>query len=62
MDETNDKIQNLKTDENELEEILEDYDLDQFLEDEFNAIDDAIKQLEIKYQSLMNTRRFLTNG
>lgn len=62
MDETNEKIQNLKTDENELEEILEDYDLDQFLEDEFNAIDDAIKQLEIKYQSLMNTRRFLTNG
>lgn len=62
MDETNKKIQNLKTDEVELEEILEDYDLDQFLEDEFNAIDDAIKQLEIKYQSLMNTRRFLTNG
>lgn len=56
------QIENLKTDEGELEEILKEYDLDQYLEDEFNLIEDAAKQLEIRYQSLMNTRRFLTNA
>ena len=61
-DQTKDLIQNLKTDEQELEEVLGKYDLDQFLEDEYNAISDALQQLEIRYQSLLNTRKYLTNG
>lgn len=61
-DQTKDLIQSLKTDEQELEEVLGKYDLDQFLEDEYNAISDALQQLEIRYQSLLNTRKYLTNG
>ena len=61
-DQTKDLIENLKTDEQELEEVLGKYDLDQFLEDEYNAISDALQQLEIRYQSLLNTRKYLTNG
>jgi len=33
-----DKLQDLKTDETELEEVLDRYDLDEALEAEFNAL------------------------
>lgn len=56
------KIQDYKTDENELEELIEQYDLDATLESQFNSLDKRFKQLEIKYQSLLNARRFLING
>lgn len=56
------KIQDYKTDENELEELIEQYDLDATLEAQFNSLDKRFKQLEIKYQSLLNARRFLING
>jgi N-methylhydantoinase B/oxoprolinase/acetone carboxylase alpha subunit len=56
------KIQDYKTDENELEEMIEQYDLDATLEAQFNSLDKRFKQLEIKYQSLLNARRFLING
>jgi hypothetical protein len=53
------QIEDFKTDENELEQVLEDYDLDQELEELFNALDRQFQQLEVKYQALLNTRRFL---
>jgi predicted nuclease with TOPRIM domain len=56
------EIEALKTDSNELEEVLNHYDLDESLEAQFNALDDRFRQLEIKYQSLLNTRRYLQNG
>jgi N-methylhydantoinase B/oxoprolinase/acetone carboxylase alpha subunit len=56
------KIEDYKTDENELEELIEQYDLDATLEAQFNSLDKRFKQLEIKYQSLLNARRFLING
>lgn len=56
------KIEDYKTDENELEELIEQYDLDATLESQFNSLDKRFKQLEIKYQSLLNARRFLING
>jgi hypothetical protein len=55
-------IDDLKTDESELEDILNRYDLDECLAAEFDAIDAQFKELRIKYQSLLNTRRFLQNG
>lgn len=57
-----DQIDDLKTNENELEDILDRYDLDECLAAEFDAIDAQFKELRIKYQSLLNTRRFLQNG
>jgi hypothetical protein len=58
-----DKLQNLKTDETELEEVLDRYDLDEALEAEFNTLEERFKQLQIRYQSLLNTERlFQQNG
>ncbi len=62
MDELKDQIENFKTDESELEEVLDKFDLDESLAAEFDAIATQFQQLEIKYQSLINTRRFLLNG
>jgi hypothetical protein len=62
MDELSNQIQNLKTDEDELTEVLDQYDLDESLEAEFTAIDAQFRDLEITYKSLLNTRKFLTNA
>jgi hypothetical protein len=55
------QLNDFKTDENELEEVLRKYDLDEALEAEFNALDSRFRELQISYQTLLNTRRFL-NG
>ena len=55
------QLEDFKTDENELEEVLTKYDLDESLEAEFNALDSRFRELQISYQTLLNTRRFL-NG
>ena len=62
MDELSSEIENLKTDQDELEQTLNDYDLDEELEAEFDAIDAEFRELEIVYQSLLNTRRFLQDA
>jgi len=56
------QLNDFKTDEKELEEVLSKYDLDEALEVEFNAIETHFQQLLIAYQTLLNTRRFLNNG
>jgi hypothetical protein len=56
------QLNDLKTDENELNEVLDQYDLDEFLEAEFDAIDAEFKELQILYTSLLNTRKFLSNA
>lgn len=56
------QIQDAKTDELELNELLDRYDLDEALATEFDSISAQFQQLEIKYQSILNTRRFLLNG
>lgn len=58
----NNQIEDLKTDEDELNEVLDEYDLDESLEAEFDAIDAEFKELQILYTSLLNTRKFLNNG
>jgi broad-specificity NMP kinase len=64
MEESNlsDQIDDLKTDEYELNEVINEYDLDESLEAEFDAIDAEFKELQILYTSLLNTRKFLING
>lgn len=62
QDDLNSQIQDAKTDETELNLVLKKYDLDEELALEFSEIDKAFRQLEIKYQSLVNTRKFLNNG
>jgi hypothetical protein len=56
------QFQDARTDPQELNEVLDKYDLDEALEQEFNAIDAQFQQLEITYKSLLNTRRFLHNA
>jgi uncharacterized membrane protein YgaE (UPF0421/DUF939 family) len=56
------QLNDLKTDENELNEVLEQYDLDEFLEAEFDAIDAEFRELQIVYTSLLNTRKFLNHA
>jgi hypothetical protein len=56
------QLNEFKTDEKELEEVLSKYDLDESLEVEFNALEAHFQQLLIAYQTLLNTRRFLNNG
>jgi hypothetical protein len=56
------QLNDFKTDEKELEEVLSKYDLDEALEAEFNVIEAHFQQLLISYQTLLNTRRFLNNG
>ncbi len=62
MDELKSQIDDFKTDEVELDQVLQDYDLDEALEAEFDAISAQFQQLEIKYLSLLNTRRFLQDA
>lgn len=62
MDDLNSHIQDAKTDETELNQVLKKYDLDEQLSIEFSEIDKAFRQLEIKYQSLLNTRKFFNDG
>jgi hypothetical protein len=56
------QLNDFKTDEKEIEEVLGKYDLDEALEVEFNMIEAHFQQLLIAYQTLLNTRRFLNNG
>ncbi len=62
MDELKNQIEDFKTDESELSEVLDKFDLDESLAAEFELIATQFQQLEIKYQSLINTRRFLLNA
>jgi chromosome segregation ATPase len=62
MDELSNQIEDLKTDEDELNEVLDEYDLDESLEAEFDAIDAEFRELQIVYTSLLNTRKFLNNA
>ena len=56
------QLNDFKTDEKELNEVLDQYDLDEALEAEFDAIDAQFRELQILYTSLLNTRKFLNYG
>jgi hypothetical protein len=56
------QLQDLQTDENELDEVLAKYDLDEALEAEFNDLENRFRNLQLAYQTLLNTRKYLING
>ena len=56
------KLNDLQTDENELDEVLAKYDLDDALEAQYNHLEDRFRNLQLTYQTLLNTRRYLNNG
>jgi hypothetical protein len=56
------QLNDLQTDENELDEVLAKYDLDEALEAEFNDLENRFRNLQLHYQTLLNTRKYLING
>ena len=63
MDESklNTHLEDIKTDETELDEVLARYDLDDVLEVQYNLLEDKFRNLQLTYQTLLNTRKYL-NG
>ena len=64
MDEStlNSHLEDIKTDETELDEVLARYDLDDALEAQYNHLEDKFRNLQLSYQTLLNTRRYLNNA
>jgi hypothetical protein len=56
------QLNDLQTDEDELDEVLAKYDLDETLEAEFNDLENRFRSLQLHYQTLLNTRKYLING
>ncbi len=56
------QLNDLQTDENELDEVLAKYDLYEALEAEFNDLENRFRNLQLYYQILLNTRKYLING
>jgi hypothetical protein len=56
------QLNDLQTDEDELDEVLARYDLDEALEAEFNDLEIRFRNLQLHYQTLLNTRKYLING
>ena len=53
------QLNDLQTDENELDEVLARYDLDEALEAQYNHLEDRFRSLQLSYQTLLNTRKYL---
>jgi hypothetical protein len=56
------QLNDLQTDEGELDEVLAKYDLDESLEAQYNHLENRFRGLQLAYQTLLNTRRYLNNG
>jgi hypothetical protein len=56
------QLNDLQTDESELDEVLARYDLDDALEAQYNALENKFRDLQLTYQTLLNTRRYLNNA
>jgi hypothetical protein len=53
------QLNDLQTDETELDEVLSKYDLDEALELQYNALENRFRNLQLTYQTLLNTRKYL---
>ena len=58
----NTHLEDIKTDETELDEVLAKYDLDEALEAQYTHLEDRFRNLQLSYQTLLNTRRYLNNA
>jgi hypothetical protein len=56
------QLNDLQTDEKELDEVLAKYDIDESLEAEFNDLENRFRNLQLHYQTLLNTRKYLINA
>jgi len=59
--EVENQLNDLQTDETELDEVLAKYDLDEALEAQYNHLENRFRDLQLTYQTLLNTRKYL-NG
>jgi len=59
--EVENQLNDLQTDEAELDEVLAKYDLDEALEAQYNTLENRFRDLQLAYQTLLNTRKYL-NG
>jgi hypothetical protein len=55
------QLNDLQTDETELDAVLAKYDLDESLEAQYNSLENRFRDLQLAYQTLLNTRKYL-NG
>jgi len=55
------QLNDLQTDESELDAVLAKYNLDEALEAQYNSLENRFRDLQLAYQTLLNTRRYL-NG
>jgi hypothetical protein len=55
------QLNDLQTDETELDAVLAKYDLDEALEAQYNSLENRFRDLQLAYQTLLNTRKYL-NG
>jgi hypothetical protein len=59
--EVENQLNDLQTDEAELDEVLARYDLDEALEAQYNTLENRFRDLQLTYQTLLKTRKYL-NG
>jgi hypothetical protein len=53
------QLNDLQTDESELDAVLAKYDLDEALEAQYNSLENRFRDLQLAYQTLLNTRKYL---
>lgn len=51
------QIESSKADVSEISEALENFDIDIALHEQFRHLDERLRHLEIKFQSLINSRK-----
>jgi hypothetical protein len=51
------QIESSKANISEISEALESFDIDEYLHEQFRALDERLRHLEIKFQSLINSRK-----
>jgi hypothetical protein len=51
------QIESSKANISEISEALENFDIDEYLHEQFRHLDERLRSLEIKFQSLINSRK-----
>lgn len=51
------QIESSKANLSEISEALENFDIDEYLHEQFRNLDERLRTLEIKFQSLINSRK-----
>lgn len=62
MEQISEFIQHGQVNEQELDEGLEEFDIDELLESEIKNILNDVTKTKITFQAIQNSRRYLNNG